>query len=131
MKKNTIIKVELEDNPGWITQYLIWDVKTDGWVKLIYQSRYQVVPYTKSQLISFMKKNNYTQDTLSVALGVSRSTVNRYINGSRAIPDWVFKHLGIAPVKTEFQKDKELEELLKQLKETRDTLSQMIESLGS
>lgn len=129
MKKNTIISVESEENPGIIKRYLVADIDRNGYVKLIYQSEYQNAPYTKDQLVAYMRDNGISQKMLASILGISRCSVSRYFNGDREVPQWVFELLSIKTQKTELQLESHIEKLTKLLISVRDILDKAIKEI--
>lgn len=129
MNKNTIISVESEENPGTIKRYLVADISPNGYIKLVYQNEYANVPYTRDQLLAYMRGNGINQQMLGSILGLSRGTISRYLKGDRDIPKWVFELLGIKAAKTELQLEKHVEKLTKLLVSVRDTLDKTIKEI--
>lgn len=127
-RKDTIISVESELNPGVIRRYLVKDIHKDGSLLLTYQSEYTTT-LNLTHLQDYMEANSITQSMLADMLGRSRSTIHRYVSGEREIPADVFSTLGITPAKTNMQMDVVSESLLQDFVSMRDRLNKIINTI--
>ena len=129
MQKDQVIKIEFDHSPGWVHRYFVLDTKPDGWVRLMHYGKIRITPHTKEQLVAYMTRFQLNQSKLAEALGVSRSTVSRYLNSTEDIPDQVYERLGIPSLMSEGQREQKTEELLQQCTELRGVLESFIQFL--
>lgn len=109
-RKNEIISLEREDEPGKFYRCLVDFVDTHGRPQLILQDKYEVGLSSK-HLKEYMYDNCITQGMLADMLNVSRTTVSRYLHGSRKIPTEHFKRLGVELVGSELQTQSYMEKV--------------------
>lgn len=128
LKLNDFITIEAESNPGVMSKYLIADINDSGYLKLVYQGDVCTKP-GRQQLINYMTKNNFDPKILATILGVSRSTVYRYLSGARVVPQSVFDLLGIRSV-TYLQSMASIDTATKSLSDMKDQLCSIITMLG-
>jgi hypothetical protein len=124
LKKDTFITVESDDQPGVLRKYLVYDVRPDNYVKLIYQDDVESTP-DRQQLVDYMKENSITPLILASILGRSRATVYRYMSGAREIPAEVFRRLGL-PQHTHMKTEQIIEQLRIELSGLRDRLDSIV-----
>lgn len=127
-RKNTIISIESEDQPGVVRRFLIEDVLPDRKLKLVFQNEYKVSTPLQ-QLLDYMDENSITQACLSDMLRVSRTTVNRWINGHYEVPRSVLASLGIKSAKTDIQIEQHTISILESLTNLREQINKTITTL--
>lgn len=129
LRKNDFITVESESDPGVLKKYLVMDVSDSGYVKLAYQDDV-CVRLGRQHLVDYMSKNNFGPKILATILGVSRTTVYRYISGERSIPQDVFDQLGIQPPMTYLQSAATMSSVHEGLLALRDQVIKILSVLG-
>jgi hypothetical protein len=128
-KKNTFITVESDTQPGVLRKYLVYDVRPDNYVKLIYQDDVVRIP-GRQQLLDYMEENSITPPMLVDIIGKSRATVYRYMSGTRAIPRSVFDRLGIMPPQTHLQHERGMESVVIEIARLRDRLTELLNTFN-
>ena len=119
-----IISIEKEDEPGVVYRGMVVDVKDNGYVKLVFQDRYELND-ARERLLKYMKDNAISQTLLSSITGVSRVTISRYCKGKSSIPNRFLARLGIDHGLTEMEvlrRDEVIQDLKYKMKVVIDTL---------
>lgn len=102
---NEMISIERESEPGVYYRCMITHDH-----RLMIQDRY-VHASSANSLRSYMKSNGLTQTMMADIMGVSRATINRYLNGDRPVPDKYFHMLGISVLNSELGRQEHLDRL--------------------
>ena len=122
------INIESENDVGVLKRYLVQDITKDGHIKLVYQSESQAYP-DRWALEDYMKKHSISKQTLADILDMSRTTLYRYLSGKRKIPAYVFVKLGIGPIKSAMQQERDVESARAELVAIHGRLQEIIKTL--
>lgn len=109
-RKNEIISFEREHEPGKFYRCLVDFVDTHGRPQLLVQDKYEV-GLSNKHLKEYMYDNCITQGMLAALLHVSRTTICRYLAGTRKIPTEHFRLLGIELIGSELQTQSYMEKV--------------------
>ena len=124
LKVGSFVSIECEDEPGTFTRALVKVANSEGYLKLIYQDRYHA-GLSARELREYMCDNGLNQIMLADALGISRTTVNRYLTGKRKIPSKVFCKLGIVYGGSQLQTQSHMEKLTQAVSAFESALKQL------